>query len=377
MDARDESGLTALYHAAFRGDRENVEGLLQHGANVNSEHHLLGTPIAVAALRGHSEVVETLLLFKADILRFLPGLGSALHCACFGGDTGIFTSIMHDPSPYDYLTSYQVINLKAFSIISSKDLNPSGILRLLMKELDCQGPSIRCYPIFLAAERCNFDIKLLCKHAVAPFENLGFNKFESCGMDAALYRALRNSAAEPIIPILLDHGASPNAETYELPLITANFSEASEDVVTALLERGADGNLRPKSGLPITPLEYAKQRDRRDMIALFTSHDAVSSLPKLMPSGSTGPRAADTSLRRIQSSRSQASITVLGSLNDVDEADELEDLGEEIVDQLNPTDFVGSSRLWFPGIPSFPLSRFRRSSKHKQRPHCSDSGIFL
>lgn len=127
VDSRDKSGLTALYHAAFQGDRKNVQGLLQHGANVNSEHHLLGTPIAVAALRGHSEIVETLLLFKADVIRFLQGLGSALRCACFGGDTSIFNSILHDASQYDYLATYRVINLKAFSIISSTDLKPSAI----------------------------------------------------------------------------------------------------------------------------------------------------------------------------------------------------------------------------------------------------------
>ena len=55
VDARDGGGLTALYHAAFQGDSKNVQGLLQHGADVNSGHHLLGTPIAVAALRGHLE----------------------------------------------------------------------------------------------------------------------------------------------------------------------------------------------------------------------------------------------------------------------------------------------------------------------------------
>jgi hypothetical protein len=47
----------------------------------------------------------------------------------------------------------------------------------------------------------------------------------------------------------------------------------------------------------------------------------------------------------------------------VDEADELDDLGEDIVDKLK--DSMGSSRLWFSAIPAFHLSRFRRNSKQK------------
>lgn len=223
----------------------------------------------------------------------------------------------------------------------------------------------------LSHKMCPADsIKLLCKHAVGPDENRG-SQTEPGGMDEALHFALSNCAAEPIIRILLNYGASPNAEPYTLPLITAINSEASEDVVIVLLQHGADPNLRPQSGAPMTPLECAKQRDRRDMIALFTGHGIVSNLPDLTPSRSTGSRTAEASLRRAQSSRYQASITVLDGLNDVDGADELDDLGEDVVDKLktqsmnDPTDAVGSSRLWFSGIPSFPLSRFRRNSKQK------------
>ena len=592
VDARDESGLTALFHAAFRGDRKNVQGLLQHGADVNSGHHLLGTPIAVAALRGHLEVVETLLLFKADTFRSLQVFGSALHCACFGGNTEICNSILQVVSQCDYFASNRLINLKAFSIILATDRKPSGIIRLLMKELlvNFQGHSLMCSPIFLAAERCNFDIlhlrcaafhhdcsltglweftdrdrqaanserlrkqdkaslasvesrsgpsivssgstssawstlgfplaareqprstllmwaaaslnlplishlleigasanatdefgrtalhyaarplldatfkdveecvrlllvahapspgiqmppvrsvlsplklvvgkdhaaldprtsfkwglnihrrcissfldplatdkegselaqtallhalshnmcpadsiKLLCTHAVRSGQNVDLRS-ESDVMDQALDLALMNSAAEPIILILLDHGASPNAESYMLPLITAINAEASDAVMIALLHHGADPNLRPQWGAPMTPLESAKQHDRRDIIPLFTRHDIVSKLPDLTPSHPIGPRTVKASLRRIQGFRSPTSLTVPGGLNDVDEADELDDLGEEIVDKQrtqsmnDPKDSVGSSRLWFPGIPSFPLSRFRRNSKQK------------
>lgn len=592
MDARDESGLTALHHAAFRGDRKNVQGLLQHGANVNSEHHLLGTPIAVAALRGHSEVVETLLLFKADVIRILQGLGSALHCACFGGDTGIFNSILHDASQYDYLATYRVINLKAFSIISTTDLKPSGLLRLLMKELDFQGPSIRCSPIFLAAERCNFDILHLCwsvynhdyfslglwdfpdrekkaglneitqrrikaswasvesrsgpsytskgstssgwstlgfplaarehlrstllmwasatlnlplishlleagasastmdekgqtalHYAAAPLMEASFKDVEECVrllladqasvatkpsigiaqkpppvrsvkpplvlvvgkdhaaldprtsfkwgfdlhrtcissfldplaidnerselaqtallhalshnmcpadsikllckhavrsgqnadlrsdvLDTALHCALMNSAAEPIILILLDHGASPNSESYILPLIMAINPKVSEAVVIALLQHGADPHLRPSQGPPMTPLEYAKSWGRQDVIDLLKNHGNILKLPDLALNRSAEPVAKVSSRGSPRGSRSSNISTGLYGVNELDELNYLDDdLLYKVSD--GPKDeskgCVDFGRPWFLGIPAFSLPQLRRNSKQK------------
>jgi ankyrin repeat protein len=152
----------------------------------------------------------------------------------------------------------------------------------------------------LSHSMCPTDsIKLLCKHAVGPNDNFD-SLVESGGMDEALYHALGNSAAQPIILILLDHGANPNAETIRLPLNMAMASRASEGVVTALLQRGADPNLRPKSGQPVTPYECAKNYGRQDVINLFTRHDAVSKLSNLTPSHSIGSSTAEASLRRIQ-----------------------------------------------------------------------------
>lgn len=595
VDARDESGLTALYHAAFRGDSKNVQGLLQHGADVNSGHHLLGTPIAVAALRGHLEVVETLLLFKADIIRILQGLGSALHCACFRGNTEIFNSILHVASQYDYFAGNRSINLKAFSIILATDRKSSGIIRLLMKEflVNFQGPSLRCSPIFLAAERCNFDIlhlrcatfhhdcsltglwkftdrdeqaangerlrkqtkaslasvecrsgpsivsnrstssawstlgfplaareqprstllmwaaaslnlplishllgigasanamdefgrtalhyaaeplleatfkdieecvrlllvaqvsspsiqippvrsvlsplelvigedhaaldprtsfkwgldihrtcissfldpletdeerselaqtallhalshnmcpadsiKLLCKHAVRSGQNVDLRS-ESDVMDHALYLALMNSAAEPIILILLDHGASPNAESYMLPLIMAmnpNFhAKVSEAVVIALLQHDANPHLRPRGrkGPPMTPHEYAKHWNLQDMIDIFTNHATILKLTDPASIRSAEPVAKVSSR---ESPRGSRSLDVSTGSDGADEPNELNDLDDDLMYEVDdrprdePRGCVDKSRPWFLGIPAFSLPQLRKNSKQK------------
>jgi ankyrin repeat protein len=158
LDTRDRIGLTALYYAAFRGDDDNVQYLIERGADLNAEHHVFGTSIAIAALRCHTAVVKTLLQHKADLVRSFPYLGSAFHCACFGGNTDIFKSVLHEFR----LTIYRTVRLEAFYALSAADLKPSGFDKLLKNEHFCEGPRIKCPPVFLAAERCHFDILHLC-----------------------------------------------------------------------------------------------------------------------------------------------------------------------------------------------------------------------
>ena len=593
VDAEDKIGLTALYHAAFQGDNEIVRFLVDHGADVNPDH-FLGTPIAVAALRGHSGVVETLLQHKADIYNSLPGLGSALHCACFGGNSVIFKSILH-ASKCDYLAGYREVYLKALSIISTTSLKPAGIYKLLRKERDFQ-PLIICSPILLAAERCHFDIlrlcwsefhydylsislwgypdgagnaahndgphrrskaswasiesrsgpsyasrgssssawstlgfplvareqprftllmwaaaslnlpliihlleagasakstdelgqtalhyaaapffdatfenveecvrlllvdqasssnqpsirithdpaltgsikspldlvvssdhaaldprtsykwglaihrtcissfldplatnsersdlaqralphalshnmcpiesiKLLCEHAVGSDKNIR-SRAESGGINKALCHALEISAAEPIIIMLLDHGANPNAAYHVSPLHLAITSKASEAVVIALLQHGADPDFRSEPQI-LTPNERAKLHNRQDLIDLFARHNTTSKLPDLTPSHAAAPRAAEVSTPRIQDPQSLGSPAVLDLLDDIEEVDELDELDDLDIHTLgyqftnDSGDSVGPSRPWFPGIPSFPTARFRRYSKQE------------
>ena len=61
-----------------------VELILKHGADPNSSDCQF-KPIAAAANNGHSDVVECLLKFKANIDEISPGRGTALIAATMGG----------------------------------------------------------------------------------------------------------------------------------------------------------------------------------------------------------------------------------------------------------------------------------------------------
>ena len=601
LDSIDTLGLTALYYASFRGDVENVRLLLVRGANVNIKHYNFGTPIAIAALRRHPEVVKLLLQHKARVLSEVA-FGSAMHCACFGGNVDIFTAIMLNDPSNDYLSLHRVVKLKKFSMLSAADLRPSGLCRLVTNE----GPAIRCSPIFLAAERCRFDIlsrswsdwhfeyfslefwnfsdeeekaerretarrrimssyssvesrsgpsyvskastssawstlgfplapsepyqstllmwaaaslnlplikhlleagayvltpdragrnalhyaatpfadatfkdvracvellwadtaliptapsiqigqepapqsslmpplnlvvsadhealdprigykwgrdihqnfisafldplpteglkaqlardalphalshaacplgsiQLLCKHAVKPCHDPHVPSVSRC-MNKSLHKALQLSAAEPVISILLHHGANANAARPQHPLITAIDHKAFAAVVEMLLMHGADPYSKDHIDTPMTPNQYAREASREDLLLLFKEWNPASRLAKLTPTHSFDPPATE-SLQCDHRDHSPhdmpiATDDLVNALNRLTESDDDDGLDEQ--DYLDETlgnklganilnarkDSAGSAgRSWLSTFSEF--SFLRKNSKPK------------
>jgi ankyrin repeat protein len=216
----------------------------------------------------------------------------------------------------------------------------------------------RALPHALSHNMCPIDsIKLLFEHAVGSGGNI-CSRTESGGIDKALCHALEISAAEPIIIMLLDHGANPNAAYHVSPLHLAISSKASEAVVIALLQHGADPDFRSGPQI-LTPNERAKQSNRQDLIDLFARHKTTSKLPDLTRNHPAAPRAGEVSTCRIQDPQSLGSLAVLDLLDDLDEVDELDELDDLDMDTLgyqftnDSGDSVGPSRQWLLGIPSY------------------------
>ena len=84
VDYEDSDGLTALHCAVWAGYVDCVEFLISRGADVNAKSEVYGTPLCVAAVRGHDRLVQ-LLLEEHRANPNHPGglLGSALHAASF------------------------------------------------------------------------------------------------------------------------------------------------------------------------------------------------------------------------------------------------------------------------------------------------------
>ncbi len=83
--SKNDNGQTPLHYAAQEGHKDVVEVLLIDKADVNAKDKVGCTPLHVAAYRGHKDVVEVLLAYKADVnakdnngftpLHFAAGIG--------------------------------------------------------------------------------------------------------------------------------------------------------------------------------------------------------------------------------------------------------------------------------------------------------------
>ncbi|GFG38137.1 hypothetical protein Cfor_04788, partial [Coptotermes formosanus] len=66
VDIYDENGMTPLQHAAYKGNKEIVQMLIDRGAEVNSGKHEYGyTALHFAALSGNAQVCHLLLMAGA------------------------------------------------------------------------------------------------------------------------------------------------------------------------------------------------------------------------------------------------------------------------------------------------------------------------
>jgi ankyrin repeat protein len=275
VDARDGTGVPALYRAAFRGDHANVCLMLDVGANVNSRHDTLGPPVLAAALKSHGKVVEILLKHKADVSVSTWGLGSALHCACFNGDIGIIESLMRHG---DSLERFEPVHLNALATMASSSAMPSRVYKLLDREAWLSERGVRCSPLFLAAERHHFDLlqvigaRYSCNYLSTPTWDLSGNnppvpQVESDGISSTWSSlGFPLMARSPPQNTLLMWGAA----CLDLPLIEhlieAGASTATQNVDEHCILRYA-----------ASPFEYAIFKDVRRCVQRLV--DGGATLP--------------------------------------------------------------------------------------------------
>ncbi|XP_065679522.1 ankyrin repeat and SAM domain-containing protein 3 isoform X2 [Hydra vulgaris] len=68
INARDNNGMTSLFHAVRQGHKSAVKLLVTHGADLNLGHFQTGlTPLMEAAISGHEEIFSILLENGADL----------------------------------------------------------------------------------------------------------------------------------------------------------------------------------------------------------------------------------------------------------------------------------------------------------------------
>jgi len=197
--------ITPLWVACQNGQIEVVKFLLQNGADPNISNNFGCTPLIIACFEGHFEICS-LLLENSDINAQLTDGNTALHLAV------------------------EKNNLEMVNFIL-------GVKNILV---DKQNG--RCAPIHLACLKNKIEIVGMLIRAGADV-NVLQETYGNTPLQIAIYNSFNS-----LIEFLLDNGADPNFfDGEQTPLYMATLYKNTK-VVSLLIKRGANVNLRNSDG---------------------------------------------------------------------------------------------------------------------------------
>lgn len=222
IDWKDLDGLGALYYAACRGNEENAKFLLESGADVNSFHAQLGTPVCAAALKGHTLVVDLLLKHKANLDESYGGaLGSVMHAACYGGSIPTVKAILEGGGS---LNQSSLVSMVAFVTVKGQNANTSA-LKSLAREPRHEANLVVCTPILLAADQHHFQMLQSCWSGLLA-EEFGLRDAGGCSPNDTW--DLVNGILEKYLRFNHPAQASDSAQSGSGPSYTAQASTSSD-----------------------------------------------------------------------------------------------------------------------------------------------------
>jgi ankyrin repeat protein len=255
-------GETPLHCASMKGHEAVVALLLEHGADMNAEISNDGwTPLHLACEYGHEAVVSLLLEKGADMNAKSYGGWTPLHLACKCGHEAVVSVLLERGADSNVKKS------DAWSPLSDDGWTP----------LSDNGST----PLHMASRNGHESIVSLLLERGADV-----NVKKSDGWTPLSYAC--RMGHEAIISLLLERGADVNAKDKggKTPLHKASW-KGHESVISLLLEKGADVNVKDKDGK--TPLHCACGYNGRESIvswggetplhnASWKGHESVISL---------------------------------------------------------------------------------------------------
>lgn len=301
VNAPASGGSPPLVSAAQAGHKRMVELLLDHGANIDARDPSASgkTALQLAVDKDFRAVFETLIARKADVNVADDYGGTALHLAVEKGRLP-FAQLLLDhgaqvngvrkpkrgdiPRPDSYASTRSYYGTPLHLAVEHG--NTALIKLLLARGADVTIPNwLGESPLHVAAQSFPTEPAVLLLAAKADV-NAAVREGEFQSWTPLHYAA--KSSEWPMVKVLLEHGANPNArltvehpiggntnEKEVTPLLLAAiqiYKKESTDIIKALLEGKADPNLKTSGGR--TALHFAMNSPNAGAIEALLKHGA-------------------------------------------------------------------------------------------------------
>ena len=257
VNARYGDGTTALHWAAHLGSEDLVTLFITSGADVNAADDHGVTALSLAALNGSVALVQTLLEAEADPNATHTSGETVLMTAARVGNVDVVRLLLAAGASPDATE----ILLGQTALMLAIAANHTPIARVLIES--GAGVSARTNnsftPLLFAAQQGNIDAAQLLLSSGADVNESAPDGI--AGNTNARTRFVRDTQAQVLLVaidsghdemalFLLDGGADPNHAGAGRTALHSAVQQKMPEVVSALLERGADPNALLERALP-------------------------------------------------------------------------------------------------------------------------------
>ncbi|XP_064621808.1 ankyrin-3-like [Lineus longissimus] len=263
IETKDFKGNTSLILAIYQGHSSIVQVLLDKGAGIETKGSNDWSPIHFASNRGYENTVKLLLDRGAEIETRTNNGFSPLSIASENGHENVVELLL------DQGANIESKDNSGFSPLALASENGrSGVVKLLLgRGAEIEAKTLDGFsPLSLASQNGHEDIVNILLDSGANLESKGKGGF------SPLCLAVQDGH-EKVAEVLLDKGAEIEAKTKSnfSPLSIASLNR-HENVVKLLLDRGASIESAENSGF--TPLCLAAQSGNENIVKLLLDSGA-------------------------------------------------------------------------------------------------------